>query len=252
MKRLFKGFTLAEVLITIAILGVVAAIVLPTVLNNIDDRVLETQNKKAKAVFANGIKMLTAQSGSPYLKDTQLKRCRADAECIATEIKKAFKVVDDSISSPKTFGIGYLENDESENEIYPWEEDAVNYAFLTADGSMFGILFNDEDRNSLSIFFDANGEKTPNTAGRDLCLLTLDETAQLVGSDVTCPFDVQMEQAADCSTSNPSACTQAQCLSLPGRASMTMDCHYVWSGSGCREQCSYSLSPTPIETLDDK
>ena len=41
-----RGFTLAEVLITLAIIGVVAALTLPTLLTNIQDRVREKRIDK--------------------------------------------------------------------------------------------------------------------------------------------------------------------------------------------------------------
>ena len=52
------AFTLAEVLITLAIIGVVAALTIPTLLNNYNDKVLETRYKKAVNIMTNGFKLM--------------------------------------------------------------------------------------------------------------------------------------------------------------------------------------------------
>ena len=46
-----KGFTLAEVLITLGIIGVVAAMTLPTVINNVQEKQFHSKFKKAYATF---------------------------------------------------------------------------------------------------------------------------------------------------------------------------------------------------------
>lgn len=232
MKRFFKAFTLAEVLITITIIGVVAALTLPVLIENIDDRILETQNKKAKAVLANGIKLLTAQTNSPYIKDTQLKRCGDNPECIATEMKKVFKITEDSLTSPDTFGnIAYLQNEDDDREFNAWlpARGGVNYAFLTADGAIFGIIDNTSDRESLTVAFDANGAKNPNTGEIDLCVVQFDETAQLATDGKTCSMN--MNQLNKCSTTNLSACNQQQCSSLLG----SFGYYYIWAGNHCEK-----------------
>lgn len=187
MKR-FRGFTLAEVLIVITILGVVAALTLPMLIENIDNRIMESQNKKAKAVLASGIKMLTAQNGSPYLKDTNLKRCGDNSECIAAEMKKVFKITEDSITSPDTFNnMTYLMDEDGDREFNAWDpREGILYSFQTADGAIYGILSN-KLRTQLDIVADVNGAKNPNTKGSDLCLMRFDETAQLVMAESSCP-----------------------------------------------------------------
>lgn len=48
----FSGFTLAEVLITLGIIGVVTAMTLPTVLNSIQNKQLESSLKKSYSVLS--------------------------------------------------------------------------------------------------------------------------------------------------------------------------------------------------------
>ena len=59
----FSGFTLAEVLITLGIIGVVAAITLPVITENVQKIVLKNQFKKAYANFQNAIFQSQANLG---------------------------------------------------------------------------------------------------------------------------------------------------------------------------------------------
>ncbi len=66
MKRL-RGFTLAEVLITLAIIGVVAAISIPSVISNSQQQEFKTGLRKAVSVLNSAITMNMAIDGeTPY------------------------------------------------------------------------------------------------------------------------------------------------------------------------------------------
>ena len=65
-----KGFTLAEVLITLAIIGIVAAITIPSVIVNTQQNEFKTGLKKAVSVLNQAIMMAQAEDGvSPYDQD---------------------------------------------------------------------------------------------------------------------------------------------------------------------------------------
>ena len=67
MKRFKRGFTLAEVLITLAIIGVVAAIAIPSVISNSQQQEFKTGLRKAVSVLNSAITMNMAMDGeSPY------------------------------------------------------------------------------------------------------------------------------------------------------------------------------------------
>ena len=60
------AFTLAEVLITLGIIGVVAALTLPSIIHNVQKVILKDQFKRAYSNFYNAIKYNQVQNGSPY------------------------------------------------------------------------------------------------------------------------------------------------------------------------------------------
>ena len=62
MKK-FTGFTLAEVLITLGIIGVVAALTLPSVINNYRKQELITRLKKSYTVINQSIKLAEVDNG---------------------------------------------------------------------------------------------------------------------------------------------------------------------------------------------
>ena len=65
MKK--KGFTLAEVLMTLSIIGVVAAITLPTLNHNLSKQALEKQTLKFYSVLKDVVEKGIAENGSIYL-----------------------------------------------------------------------------------------------------------------------------------------------------------------------------------------
>ena len=57
------AFTLAEVLITLGIIGVVAALTLPTLIQNHQKQVYVTQLKKAYSIYSNMFNKMAADQG---------------------------------------------------------------------------------------------------------------------------------------------------------------------------------------------
>ncbi len=219
MKR-FRGFTLAEVLLVLAIVGVVAALTMPVLINKINDKVLETQHKKARAVLANGVKMMIAKNTTPFLKDTALKKCREDRECIAAEIKKEFKVVDDNLSSNNALEINYEFDDQ---DIKFWKAGDFDYIFTVADGSTFGILKNGGDKNSLLVVVDVNGSKNPNRGGSDLCRYEFDDHGTL--SEPICETSYEPPR--------PELTPEEECLSRLNE----FGCQHYWRNNECVYEC---------------
>ena len=58
----FFAFTLAEVLITLGIIGVVAALTIPTLISNHQKKVYVTQLKKSVNTLTNGFKLILADN----------------------------------------------------------------------------------------------------------------------------------------------------------------------------------------------
>ena len=91
------GFTLAEVLITLGIIGVVAAMTLPTIMNNVRNKQLEAAFKKQYSVLTSAIALIIENEygGCSFFKKDKTDYCVGTAEtkillnekitCIGTE-----------------------------------------------------------------------------------------------------------------------------------------------------------------------
>ena len=72
LHRVTKAFTLAEVLITLAIIGVVAALTLPTMIANHQKKVYVVQLQKAISTLEQGFKMMMADDAVDNLEYTSV------------------------------------------------------------------------------------------------------------------------------------------------------------------------------------
>ena len=97
-----KGFTLAEVLITLGVIGVVAAMTLPSLIQNYQKTVLVNQLKKSVSVVEQGFKLAMADDEVLELDNTQLMQSLGNSNIMSdetkfnnfiTEFKKYFKVI---------------------------------------------------------------------------------------------------------------------------------------------------------------
>ena len=125
MKRL-KGFTLAEVLITLAIIGVVAAISIPSVISNSQQQEFKTGLRKAVSVLNSAITMNMAIEGeSPY-----------DNKELFTYLQRHMNVIKSTTDLSKIFTATGLQN----------------AAFYTADGMRFEFREGGADFSHLPLY----------------------------------------------------------------------------------------------------
>src|SRR5574344_1376129 len=91
LKSKFSGFTLAEVLIVLAIIGVVASMTLPTLINKVQKQEYVTALKKEYSMLNDGFAQILADEGVDQLEDTSVfQSLPTDSNClpsVATEAK---------------------------------------------------------------------------------------------------------------------------------------------------------------------
>jgi len=165
-----KGFTLAEVLITLAIIGIVAAITIPSIVANHQKTALETQFAKAYRTVQQMINLAVAEHGGietwdwseswtqeekdkfvkkyfvPYL--NVVKFCPSDKSVTGCFTQDAYKTL----------------NGASGGNI----STSTHPQVLLADGSAITFGFTKStDHYAMGINFETNGHKKPNTIGYD-------------------------------------------------------------------------------------
>ena len=184
-----KGaFTLAEVLITLGIIGVVAALTLPSLIQKYQDQVLENQLKKMYSTISQGVQKAMADDGVSNFYDTELVQACASPEggsnaCIQM-VKKYFNVV--SIKTTKkeyyagelqgkyddkgTFVGYYRDKSRRQRSSVPFGGYNDLPIYVLADGSefKFSSAFYSQHPAYASFTIDTNGEKGPNVFGLDM------------------------------------------------------------------------------------
>lgn len=161
----FRAFTLAEVLITLGIIGVVAAMTMPTLIQNNQEKVTVTRLKKVYSVlsqayisaFSENINIQEWGLGETFSKD--------GAQAIADKMLPYLKISKncgfETGCFPKMLAYKYF-NGES---WYIIDSSNRAYRFILADGTLVAIeSFGTQGK----IFVDTNGFKGPNQDGKDL------------------------------------------------------------------------------------
>lgn len=172
-----KAFTLAEVLITLGIIGIVAAMTLPTVINNIQDKQFRTMLKKQYSIINQAL-LMTYESGDdiPNLDQSNWK----DMIFYVCRIAKQLKYTDSGLKCAEIEAAGESAEFESQysNSNVVWHNEGEWYnkkgepqylntgylrmTFMLPDGVMINFsCFRD-------VFVDVNGMRKPNTIGRDI------------------------------------------------------------------------------------
>lgn len=208
MKEKFKkrsgfAFTLAEVLIVLAVIGVVAALTLPVLLNNYQKTQYVSSLQKAYAELSNVFKLYLADEGVSNLSQTSLFDSDYNYAKLQEILKKYLKVVkycdwDDNSCAITESGL-----DPSTYNGTFFQSNGIAY---TADGMAF--LFSLETVASctpnssnpthikgrcLTVYLDTNGPKPPNQMGRDFfpaqIVIDADSNTYFVGSDEVAKYE---------------------------------------------------------------
>ena len=218
------AFTLAEVLITLGIIGVVAALTLPTLIQNHQKQVYVTQLKKAYSTLGNAFNKMAADEGvvdwnqtycsSSFWVENNLEAAKANYNECLDRIAKQMKV------------IKYKHYGEQCNEAWcEFSSDPIDYnptggnpIMVTADGITY--LFNCGSAYDY-IVVDVNGTtKGPNKPGRDIFQFTAyknkyDSSGHWSGSEfknALYPDGSEHDYWKDCSATNLSTGCTAKVL----------------------------------------
>ena len=172
------AFTLAEVLITLGIIGIVAAMTLPTLITNTQDKQFRAAYKKSISEISQAMKIIYSETEETYTSlnwiqmpvyfcklQRNLKVAKSGIDCGA--------VNDDTVyTSSAQWPRKYSEGTALWHEQEKWYDKQNNpqllnsgYWPLTMD-LMDGIRINFNCYDY--IFVDVNGDRKPNTIGRDI------------------------------------------------------------------------------------
>lgn len=155
------GFTLAEVLITLGIIGVVAAITIPVLMNNIQDAQFKTAYKKAYSAASQALQkasvdnLLVPMTGEGDSNNGQnflnfMNQFKLSKKCINNDYQNCW---DDN---GEKFGLQWNSTGFPQHPVF-------TYAFVDSSGMAWAMYYN----SCFIVFVDTNGFKKPNQWGKD-------------------------------------------------------------------------------------
>lgn len=179
------GFTLAEVLITLGIIGVVAAMTIPTLIANYQKTQYVSQLKKVYTTFNQALSQMAVDEGCPndlkctsafdvgttndtfgdkiinYMKIVKNCKTTSDTSCWSTQISDKY----DGSSSRNDWGTGLYRVISADGTAY----DIINYANNCGNSNWSNNKTNNMTQVCGLTYVDVNGPaKGPNNRGRDI------------------------------------------------------------------------------------
>ena len=200
------AFTMAEILISLTIIGVIAAITLPSLRANINEKTWATQKKALYSRMSQAIAMMPALNGytssSAFITEGLSKVLEVKNICNRDKLSNCGTVSNykDMSGSKKSLPI---DNNQLSNRLYgTWTSNQPPYdtyslanmtiaAFETKNGESIAVFYNPSCRNNLykmdgsaryvffaplmcaNFIYDLNGKKGPNQVGKDIGYITV-------------------------------------------------------------------------------
>lgn len=172
-----KAFTMAEVLITLGMIGIVAAMTLPSLMNYHRNKALETGFKRSYSLLSQALEMYQAQTGERLIPEHF--KVMANGKRLRDFMSEYFNVMYDcglnnvcfASDIYKTFNGKVMFN-------YTYFDDGQ---FILNDGSV--LFFEQPVATSTRIYlsFDVNGYlKNPNRVGWDVFVFQVDSRGVLL------------------------------------------------------------------------
>jgi prepilin-type N-terminal cleavage/methylation domain-containing protein len=161
-----KGFTLAEVLITLLIIGIIASMVIPSIIQDTQNAELKSSFKKAYGVASQAWKLVVAENPGSYTGSSGWSPYGSTIDGRIDAFKAKFSVVKTCINQDGCWPVNY------ENPGYPVSSGAGSgleprrFSWIASDGMCWAAPWYNAD--DCHILVDTNCDKKPNLIGKDI------------------------------------------------------------------------------------
>ena len=174
-----KAFTLAEVLITLGIIGIVAAMTMPALMAKFNERVWLTRFKQTYSILTNAYVMASKDYG--YSQDwgvgsiNETENLNADSELIALIMTKYMKVTPGTYRYYVTYNLNGKQQSIMDSNIHVYSRPYILSNGTTIRFSRPSGLSGDGvvKEYQAGVLVDVNGAQKPNTVGKDIFYLFL-------------------------------------------------------------------------------
>ena len=173
LKNNFFAFTLAEVLITLGIIGVVASLTMPGLMGNYQKKANITAMKKAFSVMNQAYLNIIREQGIDAVSMCTMN----DSKCLGEMFKSELKLLSGEVWIPNKGGAANCWEDKNITN-----QGEQHYCTVSADGIVYDFDMEwpgRADRINAYILIDTNGPKRPNKFGKDRYAFTI------IGNNIT-------------------------------------------------------------------
>ena len=157
-----NGFTLAEVLVTLGIIGVVSAMTVPTLMQNHQRKVYVTQLHKVYNELSQAVVSYTASKKAVNLKEARVGTTDGLKDFVSSQFKTV-NICDDKATPCFASSYSTISGTALDTSLFN-PASAYSSCFTTAGG--YSICFTNIT-NLIAVYIDVNGAAGPNIAGRD-------------------------------------------------------------------------------------
>ncbi len=170
IKKHKPAFTLAEVLITLGVIGVVAVLTVPNLVSNYQSKVLATQLKKAYNEIASAGALAISMEEALSFKETETWNETHDfLDKYFKKAKDCGKFSTDDIIT-NCFEKDWKDEDGEVIDFYGGDYvDDASHCIVAKTGYIFCLSYGDDGVG----FLDINGTKKPNKLGKDAFPVTI-------------------------------------------------------------------------------
>ena len=179
--KLRNGFTLAEVLITLGIIGVVAAMTMPTLIKHYQQHETVNRLKETYSILYNAVRMSETENG--LLENWEIPNTNWDANTyikgktfFEQYLKPYIKIAKEcKYLSNECWADKYIRPNGVVDESYFSASKNKTYGMVLANGSVIGFF----PRSTFcEIYIDLNGKKGPNKFGKDAFNIVIAKTSR--------------------------------------------------------------------------
>lgn len=179
-----KAFSLAEVLVVLGIVGVVAAITMPSLIANHQKKQTVVQLRKVYSDLSNAVRLSEVDNGP--IADWNYPSCDSYGyECIEPFLKQYYlpyfqgaKVAGKSELNRQ----GYFIFADQAKSHYGVDLSIITHYIILNNGTILSFFLN-KSHGYMWLFADVNGMKGPNIIGRDIFVFDVLRSADKVNDD---------------------------------------------------------------------
>lgn len=169
MQKQFTAFTLAETLITLGIIGIVAAMTIPTIMVNYQKQVTVTQLQKNYSALTEAVKLSIIDNGE--ISNWVFPVTISNADMTNFLNTYIYPYLQNIKNCPLLKNCSTVDRYNLKYEVI-FDNTSVNPAVLLNDGTLlWGVAGLPNNRLWTWIYIDINGDKYPNILGKDVFIL---------------------------------------------------------------------------------